>query len=189
MTRICAWCKQPLAPSESGHSPQSPITHGICLQCSEKLTGETKHQLPEFLDTFSEPILLVGPDGAIGAANKSAQEMLGKPLANITGYPGGEVFECVNASLPEGCGNTIHCLGCTVRNAVMHTLETGQKNEHVPATLDTHKGSISFRISTERMRGVVLLRVEKATAVLRVNGGNSLPHSIRTPHRTGDEAP
>lgn len=80
-------------PPENGCSPQTPITHGICPQCSEELSGVKKYQLHEFLDTLSQPILLTGSDGAIRTANKTAQKMLGKPLTDSEGYPGGEVTE------------------------------------------------------------------------------------------------
>lgn len=164
MKRICAWCKRPLAEQTTGDTDYLGITHGICSQCQYDLLNIKRYQFHEFLDTFETPILIVNQDGRIQTANDRAQNMLGKSLADIEGYPGGEVFECVNASLPEGCGNTIHCIGCTVRRTVMKTMDNGRSYNHVPASLDTQGGPINFHISTERLGDVVMLRIDDVNA-------------------------
>jgi len=75
------------------------------------------------------------------------------------------VFECANAKLPEGCGNTIHCSGCTIRRNVMDTQETGRRHFRVPAYLNQGNPEsyqqIRFLISTEKVEGIVLLRIEE----------------------------
>lgn len=101
----------------------------------------------------------------IGTANKEACNFLGKSIADVTGFTGGDVFECENARLPEGCGKTFHCSGCTIRNTVMDTVETGKANRKVKAYLNPQSLNESNRfellISTEKIGGVVFLKVEE----------------------------
>ena len=160
MERICAWCQKPLT-SQNTHEEISGTTHGICLSCQDKLLGVKRYEFNNFLDSFAHPIFVVNDEGIILTDNKTGQQMLGKSLPEIENFPGGIVFECVNAALPGGCGNTIHCVGCTVRNTVMETLYTGQPSVKVPASLETHTGQIDFHISTIPANGYVLLRIDE----------------------------
>ena len=74
-------------------------------------------------------------------------------------------MECAYAKLPEGCGNTKHCVACTIRNNVMATFETGRSLRQVPAFLNRIERygvhQIRFLISTERVEEVVLLRIDE----------------------------
>lgn len=164
MKRVCSWCKADLGEVPGNPDRDAPITHGICLKCADKYFSLSGTRLLDFLDEMSVPVLIVNRDGTIETANLKAQQMLGKDLPRIRGYRGGDVFECAYASLPEGCGETIHCSGCTIRRAVMRTFETGQNLPHEPAYLNRRDQDsirkIKFVISTERVNGYVLLRIE-----------------------------
>ena len=173
MNRICAWCNSPMGQiyddpelmgsnGASANSSATAVTHGICPTCTENLMGRRRHEFNAFLDTFTQPILVVAADGRVRTANQIAQAMLGKSLPDIEGLPGGDVFECVNASLPKGCGNTIHCVGCTVRQTVMDTMHTKKAHHRVPASLETHSGQIDFLITTVPSGEFVMLRVDNA---------------------------
>jgi hypothetical protein len=74
-------------------------------------------------------------------------------------------MECAYSKLPEGCGNTTHCVACTIRNNVMATFETGKSLERVPAFLNRlDRDSVyktRFLISTEKVAEVVLLRIDE----------------------------
>ena len=121
--------------------------------------------LREYLDHLEAPVLVVNGDGVVKTANKVAQDLLQKDLSEIEGYLGGKVFECVHSTEPGGCGETIHCSGCAIRRTVMETLNTGNNQLRVPASLDckTHTGvcGIHYLISTEKLGEVVLLRVDE----------------------------
>ena len=82
----------------------------------------------------------------------------------LRGLRAGDVFECANARLPGGCGRTIHCSGCTLRRTVTDTFTTGRSHVRVPAYLrrrrDEDAGAVSLLITTEKVGGVVLLRVD-----------------------------
>ena len=162
MKRICAWCRVNL-----GNNPSSSddlITHGICDTCAGHLISQMGTPLQKFLDGLGVPVLVVDGEGTVKTANANARETLGKELSAIEGYPGGNVIECVNASLPAGCGNTIHCKACTIRQTVMETYATGKGRSRVPAYPDIHTSSgprrLSFQISTEKVQDVVLLRLD-----------------------------
>ena len=104
-------------------------------------------------------------EGSVAYANPAACTVLGKSLGQIQGFQGGEVFECEYARLPEGCGNTMHCSACTIRNTVMATVKTGKPNRLVPAFLSQDFGDgsrrIDFLISTEKKGGVVFLKIDE----------------------------
>jgi len=125
-------------------------------------------ELGVFLDSLKLPIVVVNRRGTIVTGNDQAKKLLRKGLPEIEGYKGGEVFECAYARLPEGCGNTMHCSGCTIRRAVMRTHETGRSLLRVPATLNRnnpeHPKKTKLLISTERLTDLVLLRIDEMEA-------------------------
>jgi hypothetical protein len=121
--------------------------------------------LHEYLDGLDAPVLVVSAEGVVETANAQARALLRKELPEIEGYRGGDVFECTHAKLPGGCGQTIHCTGCTIRRTVTHTYNTAQSHLRVLATLNREHGRearrIPFLISTEKVQGVVLLRIDE----------------------------
>ena len=90
--KICAWCKKDLG--EAQNSP-SIITHGICLECADKLLRDVKIPFDDFLDSLNTPVLVIDNEGVVVMANKVAREMVGKELENIQGLRGGQVVECI----------------------------------------------------------------------------------------------
>lgn len=164
MRRVCAWCGGDLEP---GGSPADPVvTHGICPSCSDHFFGEPDlPPLRRFLDRLEAPVLLVGPEGAVLTANEAARQLLGKSLPEIEGRRSGEVVECAWARLPGGCGRTEHCAACAIRIAVGETFATGVSRERLCAVEGTgasgDHGSSVLRISTERVGGAVLLRIDE----------------------------
>jgi PAS domain-containing protein len=166
MKVICAWCKKEMGdtPDQDGDS-NFEITHGICRSCKDYFFGDQARTLDKFLNQLAAPVLMVNPQGEVVLANDQALQFLGKDLHTVSGFKGGDVMECVYAKLPEGCGNTKHCVACTIRQSVMETFETGKSLRQVPAFLNrldrrsVHK--IKFLISTERVDDIVLLRIDE----------------------------
>ena len=64
---------------------------------------------------YYEKNIVVDGDGRIQSANKLGRETVSKDMDHITGYLGGEVFQCHYATLPGGCGQTLHCKSCVIR--------------------------------------------------------------------------
>jgi PAS domain-containing protein len=143
---------------------QGWISHGICEPCRLDLLGDLGTPLREFLETLQVPVVLAADDLVVEGANPAAQKVLGKAEEEMLGRRGGDVFDCAHASLPEGCGRTIHCSGCTIRNTVTDTYRNGTPHLRVPSTLTRGEAdspqSVRLHISTERVGGKVLLKVE-----------------------------
>ncbi len=113
---------------------------------------------------LDKPVFLVDPDMHVLGANTLSLQMTGKQIQNVTGHLSGEVFECENAILPGGCGATIHCSGCVIRNSVNETYKTGVPVTRRPATLNHNYSrlppSVDLYITTKKAGEVILLVVE-----------------------------
>ena len=165
MRRVCAWCGKDLDEAAGpGREAQEVITHGVCRDCAHHLFAQIGMPLLEYLDGLEAPIVVVDGEGTVQTANEHARALVQKDLPAIEGFRGGDVFECAYASLPEGCGHTVHCSGCTIRQTVMNTFRTGQSTLRTPAYLnrETPDGvqQTQLLISTERVEDVVLLRID-----------------------------
>lgn len=165
MKVICCGCGTSLSDKPSTVNDEDAVSHGLCGPCGLNFVAQMGLPLDEYLESLDVPVVTVTADGIIGAGNELVVELLGKSSADINGLPGGDVFECQNARLPGGCGRTIHCSGCTVRNTVMETARTGKARRNVPAYLDQGVDGVSrmaeLLISTEMKGGVILLRIER----------------------------
>lgn len=166
MKRVCAWCKKSLGHDEE-FSSSGCITHGICSPCAIKITGYKPRTIKSILDFLEEPVFLINPEGVVKAANKSGLKLLGKNLSEIEDELGGDAFECVYAKKEGGCGRTVHCKTCAIRNTVMDTLSTGKGYDNVPAFQNINTGDgpriIKFHISTQKVGNSILLRIDKVS--------------------------
>lgn len=121
--------------------------------------------LQEFLDRLGVPVLLMSEDTRIRSASASAASAVGKGPGSVVGGLPGEVFDCVYARLPGGCGRTVHCSGCALRLTVLDTFQTGRPHKAVPAMLKVEAAGkerdVAFLITTEKVGGRVLLRIDR----------------------------
>jgi hypothetical protein len=168
MKQVCAWCKKIIGgDSNSSESDNAPISHGICQECVRMFFAGKIMPLSDYLESFAGAVLLVNSDARVMGANSRGLSLLGKKLEQVEGQLGGDAFECRYASLPGGCGQTIHCKTCTIRQTVTHTMTSGQSHERVPAYPDLHHISgdkrLKFFISTEKMGDAVLLRIDEVS--------------------------
>ncbi|MBI5557758.1 MAG: PAS domain-containing protein [Deltaproteobacteria bacterium] len=168
MRRICAWCKNEIEPHGSPSAENgTPVTHGICPACLRKVLQHEARSLRDFLDRFPQPVLVVDSDVKVITANQAGLAALGKKSKEIEGELGGDVFGCDYARLPQGCGKTIHCKSCVIRNTVTDTLRTGRSHIRVPAYPELHfltgEKKIRFLISTEKVGDTVFLRIDEVT--------------------------
>ena len=163
MKRICAWCGRSLDDDPDLDEEETNVSHGMCTDCRFHFEAEYGMRLERFLDGLPTPILLVDSEGEVIHVNRSAQSFLDKPLDQINAHISCRVFECEYAFLPGGCGQTVHCSGCAIRNTVMDTYRTGRSGNRVPAPISRRGGNrIEFLISTEKIGDVVALRVDSA---------------------------
>jgi PAS domain-containing protein len=163
MRRICAWCDKDL--DGKGTAVRGdPITHGICESCALHFTANELVPLRLFLDGLEPPVLLVDSAGVVLTANESARLALGIDPGAAEGSMRGDVLRCWNASLPGGCGKSDRCAACEIQGSVTRTFETGLAMDHVSAYLEVQgaagREQLQMRISTERVNGAVLLRLD-----------------------------
>lgn len=165
MKVICCACGVYLRDNPSDALSDDFVSHGYCDTCAYHFIAQAGMALPEYMEGIPAPVVTVTHEGTINFANSKALALLGKPLAQIQGAKGGIVFECEYARLPEGCGQTIHCSGCAIRNTAMDTVRTGKPHNHVPAFLQQHAlggvKRIGLLISTEKKGGIVFLKIDE----------------------------
>lgn len=165
MEKICSWCNKKLGQVKADNYSDDVITHGICKQCAHKMIYEKGNSLDAFLNSFNEPILLASGNVEIEKVNKKVAQLINKDESSIYKLPAGNVFDCVNAGLPMGCGKTENCRECLIRNTVEDTYRTGKSQYGKLAKLNrtNGKGVVAFDllISTEKIDDHVLLRIDK----------------------------
>ena len=166
METYCAWCGARIGASTVDAVPPGKHSHGICAGCTVSLLNEEGTPVEEFLHTLGVPVFLVSDDVEVLDANQAALALTRKSPGSVMGHLGGEVFECVNAELPGGCGQTIHCSGCALRLTVTATYLDGIPRVRVPASLKVRDGrepqTADLFVTTARVDGRVLLKVELA---------------------------
>lgn len=166
MGTSCAWCGAPLRARSEATLPEGRESHGICPACAEKLLSDDGMDIDAFLRQLGVPVFLVSEDVEVLDASEAALTMVQKPVDSVLGKLGGEVFECANAELPGGCGRTIHCSGCVLRETVTATWADGVSRVRVPASLKLRPRNaadvVELRVSTARVGEGVLLKVEQA---------------------------
>lgn len=164
---VCAWCGVAIDRPNCIEALDSATCYGMCPDCRAALESQ-EHGAPlqQHLDTIPVPILLVDDSNAVVTMNTTARDMLGKELDGTETHLLGKVFDCIHSRNPEKCDRTIHCGGCAIRRSVTMTFHTGETQVSVPATLnvtspDDHSEAV-FTVSTVKMGGLVLLRIEAA---------------------------
>jgi hypothetical protein len=165
MRTICAWCKEELHSDESDLAGSDvPISHGICPDCIIKFFSFMGKPMRDYLDEFAGPVFLVDATNKIISANSEGLALIHKASDEIEEKLAGDIFECPHTSQAEGCGNTIHCKSCTIKNAIVETSQTGKAMLRIPAYQDLHSFSknkkTQFFISTEKVEDAVLLRID-----------------------------
>ena len=159
MKVICSYCRNDMGEKEPFEDNR--ISHGFCRDCYEYFSKQIAGMsFNEYLDRFEAPVLIVNDQGRIVAANKMAEQTIGKPHDQIVGFLGGEAMECAYARLPEGCGNTVHCVACSIRNTVMKTMESGELQIHVPVKLQREDQEAAMFVSTEKVGSFIRVKIE-----------------------------
>ena len=148
MQRVCSWCRKVLDGADG-----LPQTHGVCADCRRDL-------IPVFLDTPDAPVLLLGGDARAQSANSEALKALSKSLPDLSGELPGDVFDCINACMPQGCGKTPRCSACAIRSCIEDTFRTGTAHDGVHALLKKKTGeNVRLVLSTRKVKEGVLLSI------------------------------
>jgi hypothetical protein len=158
MKVICAWCETAIS-DEMDDDPV--ISHGICQDCAQRLANPNQ-EVREFLNSLPGPVFVVDQDGRVLIANQHAYDTVKRPMLEVDGFLGGEVIRCTNAHQPEGCGKSVHCVGCSIKDSINHTSRTGKSTQWVPAKIQVEgtKDEMNYLLSTEKVGNFILLRIE-----------------------------
>lgn len=160
MKTVCSFCA---AVIRDGAGPEDQVSHGVCSACHQKILSEHGFNARKFLELFDAPVLLVDDDARVLEANRLALSLAGKSAAAVCRQYCGDVLECVNACLENGCGKTRFCPDCIFRNSVTETYTTGRPVTDRPATLcrnkDGDRRRVGMLVSTRRDGEAVLLRL------------------------------
>jgi hypothetical protein len=161
MRHVCAWCLKDMGPVKESIHPDNEISHGICSSCRDNVIFQEGVSLQRYIDSFAIPIFVVDGNVTVTAVNRRACEVLGKEPTAIVQHLGGDVFECEHSRLPEGCGKTIHCSGCTIRKTVTKCFATSKPQSMIPAYLNPDSPSSKIlSITTVKVADMVMLRVD-----------------------------
>jgi PAS domain-containing protein len=154
----CAWCHR-----QVDDDVDAPVSNGMCADCTIDLEFH-REPLRQFLNKLSGPVLAVTDDGRVVGANTGLAAMVQADVRSVEGKLGGEVMTCIYAELPGGCGHTVHCTGCTIRQSFEHTHKTGQPLRDVAAYAWVRRPEgpvrMAYFVTTERLGDLVLIRLE-----------------------------
>jgi PAS domain-containing protein len=115
----------------------------------------------EYLEGLAGPVLVLDGDARVLGANRAASERLGRDLSAAAGLLAGEAMACSHSRLPGGCGRTVHCRECAIRNTVARVSRTGRAERGVPAWLTTATGRVALVIGARPRDGLVEVTVEE----------------------------
>ena len=122
-----------------------------------KKTEETIFRLEKELDAMYKNVpvmlLLVDEERRVRKANAAALKFARRIEGEITGVRGGEALGCLySLADPKGCGFSLNCKICGVRNTVLDTFKTGKPHYHaeaeLPFKIDGKKTILSLLVNT-----------------------------------------
>jgi hypothetical protein len=156
---VCSYCQKKL-----GLKPplgDGSLTHGMCQACGEHFAALWKGMsYGRYLDRFAFPVVLVEDQGRVVAANTAAGDFRGCRPQEVGGLLGGEALECARSRLPGGCGKTVHCSTCAIRNSVNRTRRTGETLSRVPAKLRRSDRDFDLLLTTTLEGRLVRVLIE-----------------------------
>lgn len=120
----------------------------------------------DFIDAIDAPILLMqGNPRQVVTANRAALALFAKPLHEVEGRRGGEVFDCVHAFTEAGCGKDVNCESCAIKAAIVDTFDTATPHDGVTFGLTLRKADGDKRcvlqVSTEKAGDLALVRIDR----------------------------
>ncbi len=163
MSYICSYCQKEI--KAASECEEQLVSHGICYDCFSKELSPYGQTLEYFLNTFSEPVFVVGEQDAICGVNHAARTRVKKDFLNISYFQDIRLFGCLNGRNAAECPAEIQCLNCSINTLVKKTYKTGQPFHRVPACHDLRSLAgmrvTDFFISTRKIGGSIFLHIER----------------------------
>jgi len=168
MNQTCMWCSQKIAEVSDSLEQERTSAYAVCRCCAEHVTLPPSGPLQKYLDQVNAPVLAIelhaGHYMIIRAVNRKACEWLGKEPREIIQHLSGNVIDCAYARLTEGCGKTLFCASCAIKQAVVGTAKTGEPRVHARVVFSQgdpdHPSQVTLSITTLKAGNRVLLKAE-----------------------------
>jgi hypothetical protein len=157
MRVVCCYCRKHIRTKSSA---VEGVSHGVCDACLPLMVRELGQPMQDYLDELKAPVLVVQDNARVIAANAAARKMLTREQLEICGELAGDAIGCMHAREPGGCGQTVHCKSCAIRQCVTHTMDTGEpcrKTAFADIGLVSGDRRVCFLIETEKMNSFVRL--------------------------------
>ena len=83
--------------------------------------------LQTIFDAVNVGLLLINEEGVVKQVNHTLSRWVGRDLAAGSAIQPGDFVGCIHAvGDPAGCGHTVHCARCPIRNTFQSALQSGQ---------------------------------------------------------------
>ena len=179
MHQTCMWCSQEIARESASLERERESVHALCGCCSEHFSLPPSGPAQEYLDQVKTPVVMVelhaGTYLITRAVNRNACDWLGKEPREIIQHLIGNVVECAYARLREGCGSTVFCDACVIKQAVAAAAETGAPLVKAVISLKrgdpAHPSPIELSLTAMKTGRLVMLRMD--TCVVRTERDTS----------------
>lgn len=159
MNVLCSWCYNIFESPGFDDGQES-----ICPGCRNWHQGASEHTIKGILEKLPVPVISLAADNTIISANTKASDVFNLTFEQSSEKKAGEHFNCENSRLPGGCGKTIKCMNCSIRNIILTTYLDGMPRENVSVTIDTvDNKKIRFTFSAVRVKGNVWIRFDEWT--------------------------
>jgi PAS domain S-box-containing protein len=104
------------------------------LRRSEESLARERINLQTMFDAVNVGLLLIDEDGVVRRVNETASRWVGKNFSASNSLQPGDYLGCVHAIAdPAGCGHTLFCTLCPIRNSFETALRSGQPVHHAEA--------------------------------------------------------
>lgn len=151
------------------------------------------------IDNLPSAIVVLDYDTSIVLANRLAEQFSQQSKHHLIGLRGGIAFNCIHADEhPLGCGYSLSCESCVVRNTVEESIRTGTGMSGVEAPMTfRHTGgrllSVSTTVLAEHELVIVALnditvqkehesmRCENAKLAAAMKTGGAICHELNQP--------
>lgn len=125
-------------------------------RAEEEVTVQ-RETLTRIFESAPSIMMLVDRDVRVIKINRKGAGFADRPREELLGRLGGEVFNCLNSFVGQGCGKNAKCRDCPVRTRVAQTFETGEgaydAEGRIMVRRDSDDIAVDMLISTSLVKG------------------------------------
>jgi signal transduction histidine kinase/DNA-binding response OmpR family regulator len=136
---------------------------------AQEALARERANLQMIFDVVNVGMLLIDQDGVVKRINNTASQWVKKDLQRSFDSKPGNLLGCIHAVTdPAGCGHTLHCAACPIRNTFESVLRSGQSIHDIDAEvtlmIDGNEVCLWVRVSVDP-----LVQDGKRYAILSIN--------------------